>query len=73
VNREREHLVQADRYIAECKAHITRHRKLIQEVEQKSQDASWAREALQAFEKTLQLFEQHRQLIVDRLRYMEQG
>jgi hypothetical protein len=65
---EREHLAQADRHIAECKAHVARHRELIWEIEQRGNDASWAEEMLQALEETLRVFEKHRQLIVDQLK-----
>ena len=65
---EREHLAQADRHIAECKDHIASHHKFIREIEQRGQDASWAKEMLQAFEETLGVFEKHRQLIIDRLK-----
>ena len=54
---EREHLAQADRHISECKDHIASHHKFIREIEQRGQDASWAKEMLQAFEETLRVFE----------------
>jgi len=69
---EREHLAQADRQIAECKAHIARHREIIRKAAQRGQETSWAREMLRAFEETLRIFEKHRQLIVDRLQGTEQ-
>ena len=68
---EREHLAQADRHIAECRAHVARHHKLIWQSEQRGHDASWVREALQVFKETLRIFEKHRQLIIDRLKGTE--
>jgi hypothetical protein len=69
---EREHLVQADRHIAECKARIERQRRVIQQTEQRGQDTLWARETLKTWEASLRVFEAHRQLILDRLKDVEQ-
>ena len=69
---EREHLAQADRHIAECKDHIARHYNFIREIEQRGQDASWAKGMLASLKETLRIFEKHRRLIVDRLKGTEQ-
>jgi hypothetical protein len=68
---EREHLAQADRNIAECKARIERQRQVIQQAEQEGQNTLWAKETLKTLEASLRVFETHRQLIVDRLKDVE--
>src|SRR5260370_33591309 len=62
-----EHLVQADRHIAECKARIERQRQVIQQAEQRGQNTLWAKETLKTWEESLRVFENHRQMILDRL------
>src|SRR5258706_13584833 len=66
-----EHLVQADRHIAECKARIERQRQVIQQAEQRGQNTLWAKETLKTWEENLRVFEKHRQMIVDRLKDAE--
>jgi hypothetical protein len=66
--RERQHLVQADRHIAECKAHIAQQRKLIEMEISKGHSPKVADSMLLALEESLRAFERHRQLILDRLK-----
>jgi hypothetical protein len=66
--REREHLVQADRHIAECKAHIAQQRKLIETEISKGHSPKVAESMLHALEVSLRAFETHRRLILDRLK-----
>jgi len=44
----------------------SRQHKLIWEIERRG--PTWAMETLQAFKETLQIFEKHRQLIIDQLK-----
>jgi FixJ family two-component response regulator len=67
VEREREHLVQADRHIAECKQYIARQREIIQRMAQDGHSTELAESLLDALEVSLRAFERHRQLILDRL------
>jgi hypothetical protein len=64
--REREHLVQADRFIAECKNRIARQRDVIASAFQKGHATEVPVSMLRAFEVSLRAFETHRQLILDR-------
>jgi hypothetical protein len=66
--REREHLVQADRHIAECKAHIAQQRKLIETEISKGNSPKVADSMRLALEESVRAFERHRQLILDRLK-----
>ena len=62
--REREHLVQADRFIAECKNRIARQRDDIASAFQKGRATEVPVSMLRAFEASLRAFETHRQLIL---------
>jgi hypothetical protein len=64
--REREHLAQADRFIAECKNRIARQRDVIASAFQKGQATEVPVSMLRALEASLRAFEGHRLLIVDR-------
>jgi hypothetical protein len=64
--REREHLVQADRLIAECKNRIARQRDDIASSFQNGHATEVPVSMLRAFEASLRAFETHRQLILDR-------
>jgi len=64
--REREHLVQADRFIAECKNRIARQRDVIASAFQKGHATEVPVSMLRALEASLRAFEGHRLLIVDR-------
>ena len=69
---ERDHLVQTDRHIADCKAHIARQRQIIQRGIERGHDVQWAEELLGCFEASLRTLERHRQLILERLKEAEQ-
>ena len=66
--REREHLVQVDRHIAECKTHIARQREIIQELLQNGRDTELAVSMLHALRGNLRSFERHRALVIERLK-----
>jgi hypothetical protein len=59
-DREREHLVQVDRHIAECKTHIARQREIIQELVGNGQAPELAVSTLNALRSSLRGFEPHR-------------
>jgi hypothetical protein len=72
VMREREHLVQADRFIAECKNRIARQRDDIASAFQKGHATTEVPVSmLRAFEASLRAFETHRHLILDRQKEAE--
>jgi hypothetical protein len=54
------------------KACIERQREVIRQAEEKGQATLWARETLKTWEASLRVFEAHRQLILDRLKDVEQ-
>jgi hypothetical protein len=64
--REREHLTQADRSIAECKNRIARQRDVIASAFRKGHATEVPVSMLRALEASLRAFEGHRLLIVDR-------
>ena len=64
--REREHLVQVDRHIAECKTHIARQRE--KELLRDGRDTELAVSMLHALRGNLRSFERHRALVIERLR-----
>jgi hypothetical protein len=66
--REREHLTQVDRFIAECKNRIARQREVIASAFQNGDATEVPVSMLRALEASLRAFETHRQLILDRLK-----
>jgi hypothetical protein len=68
MEREREHLAQVDRHIAECKAHIARQREIIQHAVEQAQPADLAEGMLRALEESLRAFERHRRVILERIK-----
>jgi ferritin-like metal-binding protein YciE len=66
-DREREHLVRADRHIAETKKHIPRQRVIVENAINKGHRSIEAESMLDALEQSPRIFEKHRQLIVDGL------
>ena len=65
--REREHLAQADRHIAETKDRIARQKEVIAELERGLHETDLAVSMLRTLEQSLRAFELHRELILDRL------
>ena len=63
--REREHLAQADRFIAECKNRIAHQRDVIARAFQKGHATDVPVSMLRALEASLRAFEGHRLLIAD--------
>jgi hypothetical protein len=68
---ERKHLVETDRHIAECKAHITKQRELIERAIQKGHSTEVAETTLETLETSLRAFERQRRLLLDRLQERE--
>ena len=68
---ERKHLVETDRHIAECKAHIATQREFIERAIQQGRSTEVTETTLEALETSLRLFERQRQLLLDRLQERE--
>ena len=66
--REGAHLIQADRHVATCKRQIARQREIIGLLKLAGYDIQLAISMLHALEASLRALEQHRELIMDRLR-----
>src|SRR5262249_10791958 len=64
----REHLAQADRFIAECKNRIARQREIIATAYENGHPTDIPVSMLRALEENLRSFEKHRQLILDQLK-----
>jgi hypothetical protein len=64
---ERKHLVETDRHIAECEAHIAKQRDLIERAIQQGR----AEETLESLEASLRALERQRQRLLDRLKERE--
>jgi len=65
---ERKHLVETDRHIAECKAHIAKQRELIERAIQQGRSTEVAETTLESLETSLRAFERQRQRLLDRLK-----
>jgi len=67
---DREHLAQADRRIAECKAYIAQQREILKEATRTGQDLDLdlAEETLRSFEGLLRTLETQRDWIVGRIK-----
>ena len=65
---EREHLAQADRHIAELKAHIARHGDIVKRALNTGRPSELAETTLRLFEDSLRIIEKHRELILDQLK-----
>ena len=68
MKRNREHLAQVDRHIAECEAHIARQREIIQDVVEQGHPADLAEGMLRALGESLRAFERHRQVTLERIK-----
>jgi hypothetical protein len=64
----REHLAQADRFIAECKNRIARQRESIASAYENGHSTDIPVSMLRALEENLRSFERHRYLILDQLK-----
>jgi hypothetical protein len=68
---EREHLVEIDRHIDECKNYIAKQRELIEMAIQRGRSTKVAETTLEALEESLRAFERQRRLLLDRLKERE--
>jgi hypothetical protein len=64
---ELEHLIQADRNIAQAKVHVVRQRQIVLDLLLGGRPREEAGTVLKRLEESLRAFERHRQLILDRL------
>jgi hypothetical protein len=64
----REHLAQADRFIAECKNRIAHQREIIATAYENGHHTNIPVSMLRALEENLRSFEKHRHLILDQLK-----
>ena len=64
----REHLAQADRFIAECKSRIARQRESIATAYENGHSTDIPVSMLRALEENLRSFERHRYLILDHIK-----
>lgn len=71
LQREREHLAQADRHIVEGEACVAEQMALIERMTEQGQDTALAEEFLKNLEQTLKQFQAHRQIIVDEIARLE--
>jgi hypothetical protein len=68
---ERKRLVETDRHIAECEAHIAKQRELIERAIQQGRSTEVAEATLESLETSLRTFERQRRLLLDRLQERE--
>jgi hypothetical protein len=68
-----EHLVQADRLIADCLDRIARQREVIRTEYEQGLPTDVAESMLRALEESLRAFEKHRQYIVEQLKDAERS
>jgi hypothetical protein len=64
----RSHLAQANRYIAEMRADITRERVFLEHALEACYPSEVAESMLHALEGALRIFERHRELVLDQLK-----
>jgi hypothetical protein len=69
--RERARLAEADRHIAECKAHIDNQRAGIEQAIRAGHPTDVAESVLDSLEESLRAFERTRRLIIDRLKELK--
>ena len=65
---ERKHLAQVEQHIAQAKQYILRQQQLINKLERGGHDTRSAVSMLEALERCLEAFKQHRKMIVKRLK-----
>jgi len=71
VERERKHLAEANRHIAAAKRQIERQKKVIEKLAQAGHEPDIAKSLLHAMGRSLDAFEQHRELIVETMKTLE--
>jgi hypothetical protein len=67
-DRERQHLAQADRHIAELKGRIAQQREIVQRLAPRGQPRKEASERLAILQDSLRIFDHHRRLVLDALK-----
>ena len=71
VEREREHLTEADRHIAAAKRQVERQKNVVEKLAQNGHNTRIAKSLLDAMERGLEAFEQHREVIVEMIKTLE--
>ena len=75
VERERKHLAEANRHIAAAKRQIERQierqKRVVEKLAQAGHETDVAKSLLHAMERSLDAFEQHRELIVETMKTLE--
>jgi hypothetical protein len=71
VEREREHLAEADRHIAQAKQKIELQKKVIEKLVQDGHETSVAESLLHATEHSLLAFEEHREAIIETMKTLK--
>jgi hypothetical protein len=70
---QREHLAQADRFIADCQNRIARQREIITTAYENGHPTDIPESMLRVWEETLRQLEKHRELILARIDERERG
>jgi hypothetical protein len=68
LNREREHLAEVDRHIAQCKKHIAKQQAIIQQLALRGQPREGAKEMLAILENSLKSRQRHREMTLEAIR-----
>src|SRR5262245_22384086 len=71
VERERKHLAEANRHIPAAKRQIERQKRVVEKLAQAGHETDVAKSLLHAMERSLNAFEQHRELIVETMKTLE--
>ena len=71
LEREREHLVEADRHMAAAKQRVEQQKRVIEKLVQDGHDTRAATSLLDAMERGLDALEHHREIVVEMIRTFE--
>ena len=71
LEREREHLVDADRHIAAAKHQVEQQKRVIEKLVQDGHDTRTARSLLGAMERGLDALEHHRAIVLEMIKTLE--
>ena len=71
MEREREHLAEADRHIAQAKRNIELQKKVIEKLAQDGHETDIAESLLHAMEHSLVAFEEHRETIIETMKTLK--
>jgi hypothetical protein len=71
VEREREHLAEADRHVAAAKQLVEQQKRIIEKLVQDGHDTRMATSLLDAMERGLDALEHHRQIVLEMIKTFE--